>query len=702
MRKFNVTLWLLSICATIVSCDIMSLPNDDVSIVPDSGNNGTTNQTIIYYTSIDGDIVEPDSNAFNAQIVENTYENGMGQIVFDKEITIIGEYAFYECETLLSIVIPQTITDIEEGAFFYCTSLDTINIPTSVETIGDFAFSDASIRTVNIPNSVEYIGEGCFAGCSNLSYISGKYSTNDNLALVSGDTFIAYAIGCKQTSYTIPNEVKVIGANAFGNSEYLEEVIIPKDVESINDQAFFRCSKLTTLDIPSSCTAIGDYAFADSSCLSSITCNAVTPPSIGTDIAYNNADNRKIYVPHESYSDYTSAWSEYANDIEALAPAKYDQDELDAINPLRGEVSTSFSGGTGTSEDPYIIASAADLRYLSDQVRGGITYKKKYFLMTNDIIINENVLNNDGSLNGDGSNFEPWIPIGRDYYRHFAGYFDGGDNTIYGLYFNREKKDDTVYGYLGGLFGYTRGAHIQSLTIRDSYFKGLNVASFVALAGDSPRITSCRSYASLSGSSYVGGIVSSIGSGVVDKCVFSGRFLDRSGLPGGIASSGGNAAFLNCCNEADIVGGSTFGGICGWYVNKITNCINKGNLTNDGGTYLGGIMGTYFMYGGNTIQISHCVNVGELKCDEAPSHCGEIMGYCATTKFSYCYFREDKELYGGQDTHYRITKTACIGYSDEYLRSQEFVDELNADIANQSLLSKWKLGEDGYTEFEWM
>lgn len=71
----------------------------------------------IYYTSTDGKVVGPHNpEAFGANIVSNTCKNGQGVIMFDGEITKIGEEAFFLCEQLASIVIPESVKQLDERA----------------------------------------------------------------------------------------------------------------------------------------------------------------------------------------------------------------------------------------------------------------------------------------------------------------------------------------------------------------------------------------------------------------------------------------------------------------------------------------------------------------------------------------------------------------------------------------------------------
>ena len=63
-----------------------------------------------------------------------------GEYSIRKGVKIIGDRAFWSCNSLTNINIPNSVTTIGQGTFLHCDSLTNINIPNSVTTIGDETF----------------------------------------------------------------------------------------------------------------------------------------------------------------------------------------------------------------------------------------------------------------------------------------------------------------------------------------------------------------------------------------------------------------------------------------------------------------------------------------------------------------------------------------------------------------------------------
>lgn len=189
---------------------------------------------------------------------------------------------------LVSIEIGLCVNQISDFAFSSCSAMTSVTIPNSVTTIGKQAFyRDSGLTTVTIPDSVTSIGISAFHNCTSLS------------------------------SVNIPSGITSISENLFTYCISLTSITIPSGVTSIGNSAFSRCSSLTSVTIPDSVTTIGDLAFNNCSSFTSITCLAPTPPTLGNQ-AFYNTNNCPIYVPASSVTAYQSAWSDYADRIQAI------------------------------------------------------------------------------------------------------------------------------------------------------------------------------------------------------------------------------------------------------------------------------------------------------------------------------------------------------------------------------------------------
>lgn len=157
------------------------------------------------------------------EIGDSAFENSdsLVSVSIPNSVKTIGNNAFLDCQYLTSIVIPNSVTEIKQGAFSG-TGLTSITIPSGLKILATDVFNNSQLTSVVIPNSVTTIDGAAFQNCSNLS------------------------------SVTIPNSVITIGSSAFENCENLTSVTIPESVTTIYDSAFAGCTNLTTIDCKSS------------------------------------------------------------------------------------------------------------------------------------------------------------------------------------------------------------------------------------------------------------------------------------------------------------------------------------------------------------------------------------------------------------------------------------------------------------------
>ena len=211
-----------------------------------------------------------------------------------------------------------------------------------------------------------------------------------------------------------------------------------------------------------------------------------------------------------------------------------------------GTVATAFAGGSGTAEDPYLIANGAQLARFASMVNGGQTSINGK--LTADILLN----NTEGWENWNESTegLNSWTPIGSGG-QPFTGTLDGDGHSVSGIYINSTADYQGLVGYLGG------GGTLQNLGVKASYIKGGYYVGGVC-GGKRGTVTNCYNSGTVAGSNQVGGVC---------------------GL------NFGNVT--NCYNTGSVTGTNNVGGVCGGnYDGTVTNCYY---LT---GTATGGINGS--------------------------------------------------------------------------------------------------------------
>lgn len=302
----------------------------------------------IWYTTSDGQVLQPkDPSAIDATIVSNVYENNIGVISFDKDITVIGTTAFNSLSRLTSVVFPDSVVEIGWLAFNNCPNLTTISLPKNLERIGDRAFSlctdlvdlvlpsklksigknafasCSSLTSVHLPESLEELGDAVFYNCGNLSSFTGKFVYENGKCIIYDETLNSISVP-GLTMFTVPDNVKHIGYECF-RSFPLRIITLNDRIESVGVRAFFM-SSISELRFPATLKEVRSLAFSSSQ-LERCYIEAVTPPAavvpegFSSWDAFSNIDDIVIYVPENSVEAYKTAagWSRYADKIQGMA-----------------------------------------------------------------------------------------------------------------------------------------------------------------------------------------------------------------------------------------------------------------------------------------------------------------------------------------------------------------------------------------------
>lgn len=87
-------------------------------------------------------------------------------------VSSIGEYAFDDCDSLISVTLPTSITSIENGAFHECSYLLSIAFPRDLFSVGIYAFGKCYyLSSIKFFSGLVSIGKAAFHECYHLASI---------------------------------------------------------------------------------------------------------------------------------------------------------------------------------------------------------------------------------------------------------------------------------------------------------------------------------------------------------------------------------------------------------------------------------------------------------------------------------------------------------------------------------------------------
>ena len=194
--------------------------------------------------------------------------------IAEVNITALPIQAFYKSTNVENLILPNTLITIGEE-MFYQSKLKTVVIPANATTIGNSAFEQcASLISIDIPANVETIGTAAFKGCSSLTTvtfekesqlktISGGYSNPNYYGVFSDCTAL--------TSIKIPASVKTIEEAAFIICSKLATVTFEKASQLKTISTAFSSCPIISIEIPASVETIETSAFRGCSKLATVT-----------------------------------------------------------------------------------------------------------------------------------------------------------------------------------------------------------------------------------------------------------------------------------------------------------------------------------------------------------------------------------------------------------------------------------------------
>ena len=266
------------------------LPKYNGAEIPELQNNK------IYYTTTNGKKLFPTYQAgIDAIMLSNSYEDGVGVMTFDDDITLIGN-AFHDCTTLESVTIPASVTEIGVQAFYNCTSLSSVYCKATTPPVAVYVENsiwkpfdgNALYRSIYVAKeSVESYREDSYwsryassikaEGDTTESTVTQIYYTTTNnkpldLTYTLFDAVFAgnvYDADLDMCVLSFEGELTDF-PQAFNYEDTLESIIIPEGVTTIAPLAFGGCSSLWRVELPQTIESIGSNAFSSCNALSEV------------------------------------------------------------------------------------------------------------------------------------------------------------------------------------------------------------------------------------------------------------------------------------------------------------------------------------------------------------------------------------------------------------------------------------------------
>lgn len=312
--------------------------------------------------------------------------------------------------------------------------------------------------------------------------------------------------------------------------------------------------------------------------------------------------------------------------------------------------------GSGTEEDPYIIASAKDLAKIPDS-------STDYFVLESDITLTENDYSISTDKDGDtvyGVFCNGYKPID-----NFAGVFDGRNHVIKGLYI--DSSSDYV-----GLF-----AKITATgTVRNLHVEILEASENTGLSG-------------IKGNAYVGGIAGYCESiDGIKNCSVAGSKISGDYAVGGIVGCLASSKIISSFAASEIVAQNKAGGIAGITKgsSSISGCFTTCRVNAAGGSIVGANNGSLELTDIMVNGASHGTGAVAV---------GENSGRIKALRVLIAGLNEDKKtvILGADEAEYVYSDKTSLGIAEDGITALTTSQLTSAKPAG---LDKWTQADGKY------
>ena len=257
----------------------------------------------------------------NTSLTAVTFESG-------SQVSVLGEGAFYGCNSLRSFTIPKSMEEIGQQAFRQCVGLREITFAEGGKDLvfkADVFYQCTSLTTFNLPANVTEL-PGIFSGCTALTTVNVDednpyYTSIDGVVFTKNVDKLVFFPQARGGDYVLPDAVVEIESGVFQGNRALTGITFGKNIQVIGERAFqectelrtvvftsggvqldigvrafYKCESLRSLDLPAYTKTIGSYAFAEMDSLQRIGLNEGLT-TIGDHAFYDDGLLNNVVIP---------------------------------------------------------------------------------------------------------------------------------------------------------------------------------------------------------------------------------------------------------------------------------------------------------------------------------------------------------------------------------------------------------------------
>jgi hypothetical protein len=255
-------------------------------------------------------------------------------------------------------------------------------------------------------------------------------------------------------------------------------------------------------------------------------------------------------------------------------------------------LSASYSGGSGLAGDPYLVANSADLVTLSANAGDwGMCFRQ-----TADI------------------SAAAYVPV-----TLFTGVFDGGGYNVTGFACSTGAGYVGFFGKVNGSAACVRNFHLFSPTVN---VPSANYVGAIAGSVTDATIKGCTvTWGTVSGYNQTGGITGWNNGGSIVNCSCSASVSGSTYVGGLVGRNEQNSSITDCDVSGTVSSGADYiGGVVGLNVGTILRCSASGSV--QGHYYVGGLVGCSGD-SSNSGQNRKCMSLGQVS---GASYVGGLVG----------------------------------------------------------------------------